>query len=98
MAGQFGTKETKELLYLVKCITLPIVREAKKDGFQATDILAFVKSPEFEAAVMPAVDGAELIDDEFAEIDVLDGLSLGKYVYGLVMDIVEEVRAAQKKA
>lgn len=98
MGGKYGTKETQDLLYLVKCVALPIVREVKKDGFQPTDLGAFLKSPEFEAALKPAIEGTENVPAELAELDLLDDLALGKYAYGIVMDIVQEIRAAQKAA
>jgi hypothetical protein len=96
MAGQYGTKETQELLYLVKCIALPIVREVKKDGFQKTDLLAFLKSAEFEKALEPAIAGADAVPSELGELDLRDNLALGRYAYDTVMDIVEEIRATTK--
>lgn len=93
MAGKYGTKETQELLYATKVAILAVVREAKKDGWQPTDLGAFLKSAEFEAAVGPAVQGAEGVIDELGELDIWDDLVLGKYVYSMVTDIVGELRA-----
>ncbi len=94
MGGKYGTKETQELLYLVKCVALPIVREAKKDGWQASDLGAFLKSAEFEEALGPAFEGVEGVANELTELDLRDDLALGRYVYGVVTDIIEELKAS----
>ncbi len=93
MAGKYGVKETQELLYMVKAAALSIIREVKKDGFQLTDIGAFLKSAEFETAVVLAITGIEQVPEELAELDLRDDLALGRYIYGVVMDVVQELRA-----
>lgn len=93
MAGTYGTKETQELLYVVKVAALAVIREAKKDGWQITDLGAFLKSAEFEAALSPALQGIEQVPEELAELDLRDDLALGRYAYSTVMDIVQELRA-----
>lgn len=97
MAGKYGTKETQELLYATKVAILAVVRESKKDGWQVTDLGAFLKSAEFETAIGPALEGVEVVPEELAELDFRDDLALGRYAYGVVMDIVQELRAAPAK-
>ncbi len=82
MGGKYGTKESKEILDLVKAVGVSIAVASKKDGWQKSDLLAFLKSPEVEAALKPAIDGAELVAAEVTEIDVMDGLALGLIAAG----------------
>lgn len=96
MGGKYGTKETKEVVTLGKVVTLAILAEVKKDGFQAKDLGAFLKSPEFEAAVRPAVENVELVGPELAELDFFDGLDLGKHTYACITDILDAVKATVK--
>lgn len=88
MGGKFGTKETKEVLTLGKVVTVAIAKEVAKDGFQKEDLVAFMKSPEFEKAVVDAVVGAELVPAEVTELDVFDGLSIAKHSYECAMEVV----------
>ena len=99
MGGKYGTKETKDCLYLGKVVTLCILREVRKDGFQAKDLGAFLKSGEFEVAVKEAVTNIDQVLLEVAELDFFDGLDLGKYAYSMTNDILDEVKAlaAQQK-
>jgi hypothetical protein len=83
MAGQYGVKETLEVWKCAKAAIFAIVREAKRDGFQPTDMAAFLKSPEFEAAVSPALQGVEQVPAELGELDIFDDLALARTVYGL---------------
>lgn len=93
MGGKYGVKETKDCLYLSKVITLCVLREVKKDGFQIRDLGAFLKSGEFEGAVGEALKDIDKVDDEVLELDFRDGLELSRYVYGMADDILDEVRA-----
>jgi hypothetical protein len=92
MAGKYGTKETKELLTLVKTIGLAIVKEAKKDGWQPKDVLAFLKSDLVEAAIAPALQDIVTIPLEVTELDVFDGLDLGRHAYGCMDEIVDALK------
>lgn len=93
MGGKFGTKNTKDCLYLSKVVTLCILREVKKDGFQIQDLGVFLKSGEFEGALAEALKDIDQVPDEVTELDFRDGLDLGRYVYGMADDILDEVRA-----
>lgn len=98
MGGKHGTKNVKDCLYLGKVVTLCILREVKKDGFQYKDLGAFLKSAEFEAAVAEAVKDVDQVVPELTELDFFDGLDLGKYVYSSVNDILDELKALAAKA
>lgn len=92
-----GVKETKDVVTLGKVVTVEIVKAVCKDGFQLADLGAFLRSPDFEKAVVQAVDGIELVPVEAADFGLLDGLELGKHVYSCVTDIVAELKACAKK-
>ncbi len=92
-----ATKETIDILYVAKVVTLSIVREITKDGFQAKDLGAFVKSGEFEKALVEAVNGADKVPDELSHIGLTDGLVLARYMYSFASDVIAEFRAYQAK-
>lgn len=98
MGGQHGTKETEDCLYLAKVVALNVLREVKRDGFQVTDLGAFLKSAEFEKAVTLALENVDLVKNEVAELDFFDGLHLGRYAYLMAMDILGEIRSLTVKA
>lgn len=93
MAGKFGTEESKDILdFAIGVVAMEIVKEIKKDGFQVTDLAAFLKSPEFETKLAQALDGINLVPSEMTEVDLFDGISLGRHAYGLVVELMEEIR------
>lgn len=91
-------KDTKDILYLAKVIVLNILREVLKDGFQPSDLLAFVKSAEFATAVQVAYDGIENVPGELEKIGLMDGIELARYGYGFWSDIVQELKSRGTKA
>lgn len=96
MGGQHGTKNTEELLNLVKVMALAVLAEVKKDGWQPTDLGAFLKSPEFEAALGPALQDAPVAAQELAELDFFDGLKLARYGYGVMDEILAVLKTTVK--
>lgn len=92
MAGKYGVKNIVDFIVLGKVFVVALVREAKKDGFQVTDIFAVLKSPELESAVAEAMDGMDLVPAEAKELDVFDGLALGRASYDLVQEVLAEVK------
>lgn len=92
MAGKYGVKNIGDFLVVAKVVTVALIREAKKDGFQVTDLLAVLKSPELEGAVMEAVKDMELVGAEARELDVFDGLALGRMTYEIVQEVLSEVK------
>jgi hypothetical protein len=97
MGGQYGTKNTEELLYAVKVAVLAVVREAQKDGWQPKDLGAFLKSPEFEAALAPALSDVGVVGNELMEVDFFDGLRLARYCYGIMDEVLDELKSGVKK-
>lgn len=73
-------KNLKEVLDLCFAIALPILRESKKDGFQYTDLFAFLSSPEFQASVMPALEGVTEIPVELKDFTTEEGFELALHI------------------
>lgn len=92
MAGKYGVENTKEVLTLAKVVAVEIVKQVKKDGFQVTDLGAFLKSPEFEAALGPALQDIQLVPAEMGELGVIDGVALGRFAYDVVQAVMDELR------
>lgn len=91
--GQYGIKETCEVLNLVAEIGVAIIKEVKKDGFQPQDLGAFLKSPEVDALIAPALDKIEQVPLEMGELGFLDGVQLAKFVYANVaLRLVEALK------
>ena len=97
MGGKYGVKETKEVVTLAEVVTVAILQEVKKDGFQVADLGAFLKSADFEKAVAPALQGIENVPAELTELDLFDGLELGKHTYGMVQNVLGVMKAGAKK-
>lgn len=87
-----GIQESKDVLKLVEVVAVAIIKESCKDGFQITDLGAFLKSPAFEAAVGPAMEGIEKVPGELSDLSWLESIQFGRAVYDSVMNIVEEIK------
>ena len=83
-----GIKETQDVIKLVGVVVKSILTEVKKDGFQVTDLAAFLKSPEWASSLEEALKDAPMIVLEVADISWLEGFELGKDVYDLVTDVL----------
>lgn len=92
MAGKYGVENTKEVLNLAKVVALAIVKEVKKDGFQVTDLGAFLKSAEFDASLQPALTDIALVPMEMGELGLIDGVALGRHAYEMVQEVMEALR------
>lgn len=92
MAGKYGVKNIGDFLVLGKVVVVEMIKAAKKDGFQFTDVFAVLKSPELEGAVSEALKDMDLVPAEARELDVFDGLALGKLAYDMVQDVLAEVK------
>ncbi len=93
MGGKYSTKETEDLLNLAAAVAVAIIHEGKKDGWQPSDLIAFLKSPEVEAAIASAIEGIEKVPAELVELDVFDGLHLGRAAYAVGDKIVDALKA-----
>lgn len=92
MGGVYSVQNTKEMVTLAKVVTVQLVKGSKVDGFQLADLAELLKSPEFLAAVGPALADASKIVDEAKEVDFMDGLELGKHVYSAVMEVLDALK------
>ncbi len=97
MSGKFGVKATEEVLKLTKVMALAVLAEVAKDGWQVSDLGAFLKSPDFEAALKPVVTDLGLVPAELTELDLWDDLELGKNVYATVQEIIAALKKLPKK-
>lgn len=90
--SKLGIKNTREVLDLSKFITLYLIREMKKDGFKVSDIVTMVKSQEFLAVLMPAVENATMIKDEVKDLDFAEGYELAHAAYVFGKEIINELK------
>jgi hypothetical protein len=92
MAGKYGIVETRELILFFKTLILRSVRETRVDGFQPEDLKRILNDPQLLKDFFLAVGGAETASKELHEIDFMDGLELGKFLYACVVEIVSELK------
>lgn len=93
IAGEYGIKETKEVIDLVVgVVALETAKAVKKDGFQYKDLTEFLKSPELEAKVTAAIEGIEQVPHEMGDLGIVDGVALARYVYGKVDEVMDVLR------
>lgn len=82
-------KNFKEVINLAFIIVIAILKEVKKDGFQVSDLFVFLASPEFQAAVKPAMEGIEELPAELKDMDVNEGFELSVSAIFYVKQIIE---------
>lgn len=87
-----GIKETQDVLKLVGVVAKSVVKEVKKDGFQVSDLAAFLSSPEWASSLREALKDVQAIPAEIADISLLEGLELGKDIYDLVSEVLVELK------
>lgn len=92
-----GIKETKEVITLGRVVTIIILKEAQKDGFQWKDLGSFLESPDFHKAVVPAVAGIENVGKELIDLDFFETLDLSQHVYTESMKVLDVLKADKKK-
>ena len=91
---KMGIKNTQEVLGLVRVIALSIISEIKKDGFQPSDLVTFVKSDDFLTVLMPALEGIEFVDDELKDLDWAEGYELSKDLLIFGKEVITHLRAS----
>lgn len=82
----------KELLGVLFDIAVPIIQESKKDGFQWTDIFAFMSSEQFKNEFGPMIKDLPLLGAEFSDFTVEEGFELAVYLMGkskMIMDALK---------
>lgn len=92
-----SVKNTKEAITLSKVITSSILERILKDGYQWDDLTYFLQTPEFQKAIGPAVEDADEILVEGADLNFFEGIELAKHIYSCVDEILEVVKKYQSK-
>ncbi len=98
MGGMYGVKATESAIDLTMVVAVAIIQEAQKSGWKWSDLPAFLKSPKLEEALKPVIATATAIPSEIGELDLWDDIELGRYVYGKVQQLVEEIKKVPKGA
>jgi hypothetical protein len=80
----------KEVLRLVFAIAVPIIKESRKDGFQWTDILAFLGSEDFKATIGPALTDLGEIPAELKDFSLEEGFELA----GVTLEEIRKLLSA----
>lgn len=79
---------TKEVIKLAIEIAKPILKEVRKDGYQPSDLLAFITSEAFQNAIGPALTDITLVPTEMKELDNLEKKELVHFVVDCAFDLV----------
>lgn len=87
-----GIKETKEVVTLAKVVTVLILQEAQKNGFQWGDLGAFLKSDEFAQTAIKAAEGIEKVGKELVDLDFIETIELSRHVYLASMEIIDQLK------
>jgi len=91
MEEKLGVKETKELLEGVLHLGLVLAR-ALKDGVQIADAKAVLDALLKDEEVKEAVKGVKHIGAELKDLDLGEGLQLGKLLLDYVPKFLEAVK------
>ena len=83
----------KALLGLCFSIVAPILKEYRKDGFQVTDLLAFLASEEFKNNISPAIQNMPDLGAEFKDFTIDESFELA----GFTLDQCKLIFEALKK-
>ncbi len=94
MSGKLGVSSIKNVMSLGKLGAISVIQAIKKDGFQARDIVAPIASSTFQTALAHAVDDFALVLPEWNDLDIWDGVELGKHAYACWLDIKTELSVA----
>jgi len=86
-------KNTKELVTLLKAISIPVAKEIPKDGFQPSDLFSFMGSEEFKAAVGPAMENISLVIPEMKDVDIMESAELAKIGIDFIFDLYKALKA-----
>lgn len=90
-----GIQETKEVLIAANELTLVVIKHVK-DGVAVSDIPAIVSeliaSDSFKLALVDAVKGVTNVPAEIKDIDLTEGMELGKVQLAYVPKILEALK------
>lgn len=91
-----AVKAIEDCLNVVKFAAVAIIQAAGADGFQWTDLGAFLKSDEFQTALSAAVPEATEALAEAVSLGLMDDLELARYCYNFAVDIAAALKALPK--
>lgn len=94
MSGKHGVTSIKSVMSLGKLGVISVIQAIKKDGFQARDIVAPLGSPTFQNAMASAIDDFALVLPEWGDLDIWDGIEIGKHAHSCWIDIKTELNVA----
>ena len=77
---------------LIFIMAIAIWREAKKDGFQWTDLFAFLSSEDFKLKIGPVVTEMPEMTTEFKNFSVSNGFDIARLSVDLGQQIYDEVK------
>jgi hypothetical protein len=97
MAGTYGTDAISNALSTIKIAAIANIQAVAKDGFQVSDLVAFVSSPTFQAHAKQTFDEKALIMLEAGELDAFDKIAIGWHVYLCLKDLTTEIKIAADK-
>lgn len=83
----------KGILKLAFDIAIPILLESKKDGFQVTDLMAFLASPEFKEELGPSLKGLSEIPAEISDISVEESFELLGFLIEETKQLVQALKS-----
>lgn len=92
-----GVENIKAAGRLLKFAGIAIAQEIAKDGFQPIDLLAPLKSNEFNAALQPVVKNYKELVIELSDISWQEGLDLVQGAYKGYKDLKTEIDLAANK-
>jgi hypothetical protein len=82
----------KAILGLAFYIAIPIIKDAKKDGFQWTDLMAFMSDPNFKSYFEKTIANAKNIGEEFKDLSLEEGFELAGFTLTKVQDLVSAIK------
>lgn len=91
MSDKKGVDNVKEVLELMFLIVTPILEEIKKDGFQPSDLLAFLDDPAFRDHLVAAVVNINELPSEIKNIGMLETFELGRFLINEIRGIIKKM-------
>lgn len=83
----------KSLLKLCFSIAIPIVKEAKKDGFQWTDIISFIGTDEFKAELSIVLKEMPELKAEFQDFTLEEGFELAGTTLTEIKNLIDAIKS-----
>ena len=95
MSEKKGIKEFLELL--IACLTVALMLFKRlRDGFQMDDLTAIVGEVMVSPEIRAGFEGIQEVPEEVKDMDVMEGLMVGKAIFEFVPKFVEVARMPNK--